>query len=79
MDVADLLIGELEEFVSRAPESGGGKRLECLPQLILLRPPAAGRKQPSSGEAGRQGDHNTEREFQFLQFSLEPAVAIRFT
>jgi hypothetical protein len=36
MDVADLLIGQLEKFVGRALEGRGRERLECVPQLVLL-------------------------------------------
>jgi hypothetical protein len=31
--------------------------------------PRAGRQQPTGGEPNHEGDHNYERDFQFLQFS----------
>ena len=79
VDVADLLIRELQKLIRGGLERGRGQRLEGFTQLLFVRGAAPGGQQPAGGEAGRQGDHNTDSEFQFLQFSAALRNLIRFT
>ena len=48
--VADLLIGQLQEFIGAGFERGCGERLERVAQLILLGGAAPGGEQPARGE-----------------------------
>ncbi len=64
--IADLLIGQLQEFIRAGPERRGGEGLEGVAQLILLGGAAAGGQQPSGRKARDQRAHD-ECEFQYSE------------
>ena len=68
--VADLLIGELQEFIGVGLERGRGERLERIAQLILLRAAAARREQPAGREPRHQRADDENSNFQRLQCNL---------
>ena len=68
--VADLLIGELQEFIGAGLERGRGERLERIAQLILLGGAAARREQPAGRKARNQRADDENSDFQRLQCNL---------
>ena len=68
--VADLLIGELQEFIGAGFEGGRGERLERVAQLILLGSAASGGEQPARREARNQRGDDEDSNFQCVKCNL---------
>ena len=69
MDVADLLVGQLQEFIGAGLEGRGGERLERVAQLILVGGAAARGEQPSGGKTGDQRQYRSNCKFQSSEFN----------
>ena len=62
--VADLLVGKFEEFVGAGLERGGGERLECVAEVIVLRSAVTRSEQPSGGKTSDQRQDGGNSKFQ---------------
>ena len=65
VDVADLLIGQLQELVGARAKRFTGKRLKRIAKLLLLAAPGPGREKPPGGKPGDQRDDNSDSGDQF--------------
>jgi len=65
--VADLLVGQLQEFIGAGLEGGGGEGLKGVAQLVLVIGPAPRCQQPAGGKPGHQRADDGKNNFQYSE------------